>query len=67
LNITGQTIRKKEKEPPNYETITENTEENTLLTIEERNPQTEQEIEDLQRTVKNLQKEITIHYLPMQN
>jgi len=67
LNITGQLIWKKEKEPPEYETINENTEEDTLLTIEERNQHTKQEIEDLQGTVKSLQKEITTHYPLMQN
>jgi len=66
-NITGQTIWKKEKEPPEYETIAENTKEDTTLTTEERNQQTEQEMEDLQGTVKSLQKEITTHYPLMQN
>jgi len=31
LNITGQIVWKKEKEPPEYESITENTEEDMLL------------------------------------
>jgi len=66
-NITGLTIWKEEKEPPEYETITDNTEEDRLLTAEERNQQTEEEIKDLQGTVKSLQKEITTHYPLMQN
>jgi len=66
-NITGQIIWKKEQEPPEYETIIENAEEDTLLTTEEKNHQTEQEIKDLQGTVKSLQKEITTHYPLMQN
>jgi len=50
--ITGSIIWNKEKEPPEYETITENTEADTLLTTEELNHQTKQEIKDLQRTVE---------------
>jgi len=65
--ITGSIIWIKEKEPPEYETIAENTEEDTLLTTEEKNHQTKQEIKDLQGTVKSLQKEIITHYTLMQN
>jgi len=61
-NISGLTIRNEEKQPPEYEAISNNDEENKLLTEEERNQQTEQEIEDLQGTVKSLQKEIITHY-----
>ena len=64
---TGSILWNEEKEPPEYETITENTKEDTPLIIEERNQQTEQEMEDLQGTVKSLQKEITTHYPLMQN
>jgi len=66
-NITGLTIGNEEKEPPEYEAISNNDEEDKLLTEEERNQQTEQEIEDLQGTVKSLQKEIITHYPLMQN
>jgi len=52
FHITGQLVWKKKKEPPEYESITENTEEDTLLIKEEQLPQTEQEIKDLQETVK---------------
>jgi len=65
--ITGLIICNKEKEPPEYEIIAEDTEEKTLLTTEERNHQMKQEIKDLQGTVKSLQKEITTHYPLMQN
>jgi len=65
--ISGLILWNKEKEPPEYETITENTEEDTLLTNEERDHQTKQEIKDLQGVVKSLQKEITKYYPPMQN
>jgi len=66
-NITGLTIWNEDKEPPEYESITDNTEEDRLLTIKEKTHQTEQEINDLQGTVKSLQKEITTHYPLMQN
>ena len=66
-NITGSIIWNEEKEPPEYETIADNTEKDRLLTTEEKNHQTEQEIEDLQGTVKSLQKEIITHYPLMQN
>ena len=62
FHVTGQLIWKNEKEPPEYESITENTEEDTLLTTEEQHHQTEQEIKDLQGTVKSLQNEITTYY-----
>jgi len=62
LHVTGQLTWKNEKEPPEYELITENTEEDVLLTTEEQHHQTEQEIKDLQGTVKSLQNEITTHY-----
>ena len=61
-NIFGLTIGNEEKEPPEYEAISNNDEEDKLLTEEERNQQTEQEIEDLQGTVKSLQKEIVTHH-----
>ena len=67
FHVTGQLIWKKEKEPPEYESITENTEEDTLLTTEEQPHQTEQEIKDLQGTVKSLQNEITTHYSLMKD
>ena len=66
-NITGLTIWNEEKEPPEYEATTNNNEEDRLLTIEEKNHPTEQEIKDLQGTVKSLQKETTTHYPLMQN
>ena len=66
-NISGLTICNEDKEPPEYESITGNTEEDRLLTIKEKNHQTEQEINDLQGTVKSLQKEITTHYPLIQN
>ena len=66
FHITGQLVWKKEKEPPEYETITENTED-TLLTKEEQLHQAEQEIKDLQGTVKSLQNEITTSYPVMKN
>ena len=66
-NISGLTIWNEDKEPPEYEAISNNDDEDRLLTTEERNQQTEQEIKDLQGTVKNLQKEITTHYPLMQN
>jgi len=62
FHVTGPLIWKKEKEPPEYESITENTEEDMLLTTEVQHHQTEQEIKDLQGTVKSLQNEITSHY-----
>jgi len=61
FHVTGQLTWKKEKEPPEYETITENTEEDALLITEEQHYQTEQEIKDLQGSVKSLQNEITTH------
>ena len=61
FHVTGQLIWKNEKEPPEYETITENTEEDALLITEEQHYQTEQEIKDLQGSVKSLQNEITTH------
>ena len=67
FHVTGQLIWKKEKEPPEHESITENTEEDTLLTTEEQPHQTEQEIKDLQGTVKSLQNEITTHYSLMKD
>ena len=66
-NITRSIIWNEEKEPPEYETIADNTEEDRLLTTEEKNHQTEQEIKDLQGTAKSLQKEIITHYPLMQN
>ena len=65
--ITGLTIGNEEKEPPEYEAISNTDEEDKLLTEEERNQQTQQEIEDLQGTMKSLQKEIITHYPLMQN
>ena len=62
FHITGQLVWKKEKEPPEYESINENTEKDTLLIKEEQLHQTEQEIKDLQGTVKSLQKEIATHH-----
>jgi len=62
FHITGQLVWKKEKEPPEYESITENTEEDTLLLKEEQLHQTEQEIKDLQGTVKSLQNEIAAQH-----
>jgi len=62
FHVTGQLIWMKEKELPEYETITENTEKDTLLIKEEQLHQTEQEIKDLQGTVKSLQNEIATHY-----
>ena len=67
LHITGQLVWKNKKEPPKYETITENEEKDTLLNIEEQHHQTEQEIKDLQGTVKSLQKEIITYYPIMQD
>ena len=67
FHVTGQLAWKNEKEPPEYETITENAEEDTLLNIEEQHHQTEQEIKDLQGTVKSLQKEIITYYPIMQD
>ena len=67
FHITGQLVWKKEKEPPEYESITDNTEEDTLLTTEVQYHQTEQEIKDLQGTVKSLQNEITTPYPVMKN
>jgi len=58
LNITGQLVWKNEKEPPEYETIIENAEEDMLLNVKEHTHETEQEIKDLQGSVKSLQKEI---------
>jgi len=66
-SLTGSIIWNEEKEPPEYETIADNTEEDRLLTTEEKNHQTEQEIKYLQGTVKSLQKEITTHYPLRQN
>jgi len=62
FHVTGQLVWKKEKEPPEYESITENTEEDMLLTKEKQLRQTEQEIKDLQGTAKSLQNEIAAHY-----
>ena len=62
LNITGQLVWKNEKEPPEYETIIENAEEDMLLNVKEHTHETEQEIKDLQGSVKSLQKEITTYY-----
>jgi len=62
FHITERLVWKNEKEPPEYETIIENTEEDTLLNTEEQHHQTEQEIKDLQGTVKSLQNEIITHY-----
>jgi len=62
FHVTGQLVWKKEKEPPEYESITENTEEDMLLTKEKQLRQTEQEIKDLQGTAKSLQNEIAVHY-----
>jgi len=62
FHITGQTAWKKEQEPPEYESITENTEEEMLLLKKEQLHQAEQEIKDLQGTAKSLKKEITAHY-----
>jgi len=62
FHITGQIVWKKEKEPPEYESITENTEEDMLLIKKEQLHQAEQEIKDLQGTAKSLKKEITAHY-----
>jgi len=56
-----------EKEPPEYESITENTEEDKLLIKEEQLHQAEQEIKDLQGTAKSLRKEITTHYSLLKN
>ena len=61
-NITGSIIWNTEKEPPEYESIADNTEEDRLLTTEEKDHQTQQEIKDLQGKVKSLQREITTHY-----
>ena len=61
FHITGQLVWKKEKEPPEYESITEKTEEDMLLIKEEQHQQTKQENKDLQETVDNLQNEITTH------
>ena len=66
-NITGSIIWNEEKEPPEYESIADDTEEDILLTTEEKDHQTQQEIKDLQGTVKSLQREITTHYPLMQN
>jgi len=66
-DISGLTIWNEEKEPPEYEAISNNDEEDRLLTTEEKNHQTEKEIKDLQGTVKSLQKEIITHYPLMQN
>jgi len=62
FHITGQLVWKKEKEPPEYESITENTEEDMLLTKEEQIHQTEQEIKDLRGTVKSLKNEIATQH-----
>ena len=62
LNITGQLVWKNEKEPPEYETIIENAEEDMLLNEKEHTHETEQEIKDLQGSVKSLQKEIITYY-----
>jgi len=62
FHVTGQLVWKKEKEPPEYESIAENTEEDTLLTKEQQLHQAEQEIKNLQGTVKSLQSEITTRY-----
>jgi len=67
LHITGQFIWKKEKEPPEYESINENTEEDKLLIKEEQLHQTEQEIKDLQGTAKSLRKEITTYHSLLEN
>jgi len=66
-NISGLTIWNEAKEPPEYESIADDTEEDRLLTTEEKDHQTQQEIKDLQGTVKSLQREITSHYPLMQN
>ena len=62
FHITGQLVWKKEKEPPEYESINENTEKDTLLIKEEQLHQTEQKIKDLQETVKSLQNEMATHH-----
>jgi len=67
IHIMGQTVWKKEKEPPEYESINENTEEDELLIKEEQLQQTEQEIKDLQGTAKSLRKEITAHHSLLKN
>ena len=61
FHITGQPVWN-EREPPEYETITENAEKDTLLNTAEQHHQTEQEIKDLQGTVESLQKEIITYY-----
>ena len=62
FHVTGRLIWKKEKEPPEYESINENTEKDTSLIKEEQLHQTEQEIKGLQGTVKSLQNEIATHH-----
>ena len=65
--ITGSILWNEDKEPPEYEAISNNDDADRLLNTEERNQQTEQEIKDLQGTVKSLQKEIITHYPLRQN
>jgi len=62
LNIPGQLVWKNEKEPPEYETVMENAEEDMLINVKEHTHETEREIKDLQGSVKNLQKEIITYY-----
>ena len=62
LNISGQLVWKNEKEPPEYETVMENAEEDMLINVKEHTHETEREIKDLQGSVKNLQKEIITYY-----
>ena len=56
LHIMGQLTWKNEKEPPEYEAIIGNAEEDMLLDIKEHTHQTKQEIKDLRGSVKSLQK-----------
>ena len=59
-DLTG--TQNEEDESPIYETIKSNQERTGLLTNKEEQYYTQQEIKDLQGTVKNLQREIQIQY-----
>ena len=56
-----------ESDPSTYGSMKNNSGQSPLLPLKEENHYVEQEIKDLQGTVKSLQREITTHYPLMQN
>ena len=66
-NNTTYDSQSEESEPSKYGSMKNNSGQNPLLSIKEKNHYVEQEIKDLQGTVKSLQKEITTYYPITQN